>query len=172
MILIALGANIVGPAGTPIETLEAAVERMGECGITILSRSHWYQTSPVPASDQPDYINGVAIVETALEPEKLMAHLHALENEFGRTRQQRWEARALDLDLLAYHEFVTLETVKESAQDLIIPHPRLHLRRFVLEPLVEIALEWRHPTYGMNAGELLAKLTDSDRCEPIHPRGI
>lgn len=167
MILIALGANISGPAGSPLQTLEAVLRRMEECGIVIERRSRWYKTSPVPASDQPDYINGVISVLTELDPHALMEALHRLESEFGRTRRDKWEARPIDLDILSYHNTITLEKIKNTAQPLVIPHPRLQERRFVLVPLAEVAPKWRHPTLDKTATELLAGLTDTDRCEAL-----
>ena len=167
MILIALGANISGPGGPPLETLEGALRRLGELGIEIECRSMWYQTSPLPASNQPDFFNGVISVKTDLGAEDLLATLHGIENEFGRTREVRWEARTLDLDLLAYHDLSTLESLKKEAQHLLIPHPRLQDRRFVLEPLAEIAPDWCHPTLRKTAKELLIALCDNNRCKPL-----
>ncbi len=167
MVLIGLGANIPSKIGSPVETLEAALTRMGKLGIEIERRSRWYQTSPVPASAQPDYVNGVVAVRTSLGPEELLATLHKIEADLGRTRRNRWEARAIDLDILSYHEVDTLEKVQKRAQHAEIPHPRLHERRFVLVPLAEIAPNWRHPCLGKTAVELLAALTDYDRCEVL-----
>jgi len=165
MILIALGANLPSRFGGPRETLEAALVRMGELGIKVDQRSHWYRTSPVPVSNQPDFINGVAAVHTDLSPHELLKQLHQIEAELGRTRTQRWEARVLDLDLLAYHDELILEKLQKAGQSIQIPHPSLHERRFVLVPLVEIAPNWRHPGLGRTAEELLGDLKDSDQVE-------
>lgn len=165
MILIALGANLPSKMGGPRETLEAAVRRMGERGIEVVARSHWYRTSPVPASDQPDFVNGVIAVRTGLGPQDLLATLHQIEAELGRTRAQKWEARVLDLDLLAYDDRLILEELQTDGQSIQIPHPRLHQRRFVLVPLAEIAPDWVHPALGERAVDLLAGLAGGDRVE-------
>src|SRR5207237_2459085 len=96
----------------------------------------WYLSEPVPPSDQPWFVNGVAIVETALAPAALLARLMSVERRFGRRREARNAARPLDLDLLDY------EGCDCATVSLTLPHPRLHERRFVLAPLVHVALVW------------------------------
>src|SRR5277367_377909 len=123
MILIGLGANLPSSAGTPLETLEAALQTLAGEGIAILARSHWYRTAPVPRSDQPDFVNGVASVATTREPRDLLALLHRIETRFGRVRGAPNAARTLDLDLLAYDD-----RVMADAAGPILPHPRLHQR--------------------------------------------
>jgi len=167
MILIALGANLPSKIGGPRETLEAALKRMGELGIEVVRRSRWYRTSPVPVSDQPDFVNGVVEVRTHLSPRDLLATLHRIEEELGRTRFQRWEARVLDLDLLAYDDKLILEKLQTDGQSIEIPHPRLHQRRFVLVPLAELAPDWMHPNLKKTAGELLSELGAGDRVESL-----
>jgi 2-amino-4-hydroxy-6-hydroxymethyldihydropteridine diphosphokinase len=103
-------------------------------------------------TDQPDFLNGVALVSTGLDPEALLAFLRVLEDRAGRTRDERWGPRTLDLDLLFFGE-----VVREDAA-LSLPHPRLAERSFVLEPLVEIAPHWRHPVLGKSASALRADL--------------
>lgn len=121
-------------------------------GVVIRRRSHWYQSEPVPASDQPWYVNGVAIVETPLAPLALLETLLALERRFDRRRGVPNAARTLDLDLLDYRGR------KMTTGRLTLPHPRLQTRRFVLAPLVEIAPAWRHPLSQHSAAALLAEL--------------
>jgi 2-amino-4-hydroxy-6-hydroxymethyldihydropteridine diphosphokinase len=161
MILLALGANLPSTVGPPQETLEAALVALAASGIRIVARSRWYRTAPVPASDQPWYVNGVARVETGLGPEELLARLHEVEAQFGRKRGVRNEARVLDLDLLDYDGLVA------ATGDLVLPHPRLQDRAFVLLPLAEIAPEWRHPRLQKSVAELIAALPKEQQAEPI-----
>ncbi len=152
-IFIALGANLPSADhGSPRATLEAALSLLAREGIAILRRSSWWQTGPQPASDQPDFINGVIEVDTALSPAELLAVLHRVESACGRVRQQRWEARVLDPDLIDYRG----ERQIEAGATPVLPHPRLSERLFVLVPLQEIAPNWRHPVSGVALPELIA----------------
>ena len=153
MILIGIGSNLAAPGfGSPQETAEAAEAQLPAIGVAILRRSRWYLSEPVPPSDQPWYVNAVTAVETRLAPAELLAALLALEDRFGRRRGAANAARTLDLDLLDYNGRQCAEA------RLVLPHPRLHKRRFVLAPLAEIAPEWRHPRLALTAGELLLRL--------------
>jgi 2-amino-4-hydroxy-6-hydroxymethyldihydropteridine diphosphokinase len=103
MILIGLGANLASAEfGAPPASLEAALRMLQESGVRIVARSRWYRSAPVPASSQPWFVNGVAAVETTLDPVALLALLHEIEARFGRVRRERNAARVLDLDLLDY----------------------------------------------------------------------
>lgn len=153
MIIVGIGSNLAAPLfPSPQETAAAALAQFPTIGVSLVRQSRWYESEPVPPSDQPWYANAVAIVVTVLPPATLLAQLLALENRFGRRRSTRNAARTLDLDLLAY------EGRQCDEADLILPHPRLHERRFVLAPLAEIAPHWRHPRLGLTATELLARL--------------
>ena len=139
-IFIALGANLPSVEhGSPRATLEVALSLLAHEGIAILRRSSWWQSGPLPASGQPDFINGVIEAETALAPADLLAALHRIESACGRVRQQRWEARVLDLDLIDYRGQL------QAGPGPTLPHPRMAERLFVLLPLQEIAPDWRHP---------------------------
>ncbi len=158
MILVGLGGNLDSPRfGPPRQTLAAALDALVAARIRILARSSWYESEPVPPSDQPWFVNAVAALETGLAAEPLLALLLAVEARFGRVRGGRNAARIIDLDLLD-HSGQLIET-----SSLRLPHPRLHERRFVLMPLAEIAPEWRHPRLGLTAGELLARLPAGQR---------
>ncbi len=162
MILIGLGANLAREAhGTPRETLEAALARLEELGISVVARSRWYRSAPVPPSDQPWFVNGVAAVATRLGPEALLAVLHRVEREFGRIRRARNEARVVDLDLLAYEDLV-----RDGGDGPTLPHPRMHERAFVLRPLAEVAPEWTHPVSGRTVAELIRDLPADQVAEP------
>lgn len=163
MIIIALGANLPTERfGPPRQTLEKAYEVLAERGIRALSRSPWYETEPVPPSGQPWYVNGVAIVESDHGPAETLAILHEIEAEFGRARRERDEARVLDLDLIAYND----EIIKDP-NGLTVPHPRMHLRRFVLVPLVDVAPDWQHPELKETAKSLLEGLPPGEAIRPL-----
>ncbi|NLA51674.1 MAG: 2-amino-4-hydroxy-6-hydroxymethyldihydropteridine diphosphokinase [Alcaligenaceae bacterium] len=126
---IALGANLDSPAST----LEAALEALAKAkGIELIKRSSLYRSPPLDA-DGPDYINAVAEIKTDLEPLQLLHRLQAIENDFGRVRLYKNSPRTLDLDVLLYEGF------NSDSAELTVPHPRMHLRSFVLMPLMEIA---------------------------------
>ena len=153
LILIGIGGNLASPwFGEPRDTLAAALVALEAEGIRVTRRSAWYRTEPVPRSDQPWFVNAVASLATDLAAPDLLAVLQAVEGQFGRVRGERNAARVLDLDLLDHGGQVT-----ETAS-LVLPHPRLHQRRFVLVPLAEIAPSWRHPVSGLTAEQLLSQL--------------
>jgi len=158
VILVAVGANLPGPDGTPpIGTCRAAVAALDTLpGLRVRGLSRWYRTAPMPPSGQPDYINGVAHLTGPTEPDALLAALQALEARAGRIRGTPNAARTLDLDIIA------MGTLVRDAPDPIVPHPRAHERRFVLMPLAEVAPGWIHPVLGRTVEELIALLPDQD----------
>ncbi len=163
MILIGLGANLASPEfGPPPQSLEAALRLIAERGARVVACSRWYRSAPVPASDQPWFVNGVAAVETSLEPAALLQVLHDVEARFGRIRRERNEARVLDLDLLAYDDRLSAE-----GETPVLPHPRLHERAFVLRPLAEIAPQWRHPRLRRKVSAMLADLPPESAAQPL-----
>ena len=141
MIVIGLGANLPSPRyGDPQGACEAALDALDAAGIAVLRRSRWYRSAPVPASDQPWFVNAVAEVKTGLSAAELLDLLHRIEREMGRQRRFRDEARVIDLDLLIYGE-----TVSGPRETPILPHPHLAERAFVVLPLAELDPQWRHP---------------------------
>jgi 2-amino-4-hydroxy-6-hydroxymethyldihydropteridine diphosphokinase len=162
MILIGLGANLPSAVGAPQATLAAALVALQSQGVRVVARSRWYRTAPVPRADQPDFINAVVAVETAWEPGALLALLHRIEAQLGRVRGARNAARTIDLDLLAFDD-----RVAEEGGGLVLPHPRLHERAFVLLPLAELAPQWRHPLLGRNVAELIAALAPGQEAVPV-----
>jgi len=149
--LIGLGANLTSSHGPPRKTLEFALHELERRGVAVVAVSPWYESAPVPASDQPWFVNVVASIHTELEPEDLLALLHDVELAFGRVRRRRWEARVLDLDLLDYRGQVRLD------RPPLLPHPSMAERSFVLLPLRDLAPHWRHP----RSGETVEKLIDA-----------
>ena len=159
LILIGVGGNLASPRfGAPRDTLAAALVALEAESVQVATRSAWYRTEPVPRSDQPWFVNAVASLITHLAARDLLAALQAVERQFGRVRGKRNAARVLDLDLLDYRGLVT------ETSSLVLPHPRLHQRRFVLQPLAEIAPDWRHPLSGLTPEQLLSRL---DSKQPI-----
>jgi 2-amino-4-hydroxy-6-hydroxymethyldihydropteridine diphosphokinase len=136
---IALGSNL----GNPLAMVKGAVEVFAhEATTTLTGQSQWYKTIAVGPA-QPDYVNGCVVVETRRSPQDLLRLLMTLEQQFGRQRTEHWGPRTLDLDLLLYDDWV-LDT-----PELILPHPRMLERAFVLVPLAELLPDWVHPATGL-----------------------
>lgn len=167
MIYIGLGANLPSARyGPPRPTLEAALERLSRQGLQIWRRSRWYASAPVPAGDQPWFVNGVAEIGSVLPPQDILRVLHAVEEEIGRVRTVRNAPRAVDLDLLDVDGRVS--GPDDWPQ---LPHPRLHQRAFVLMPLAELAPDWRHPVLGRRAEDLLAGVPADQACHLLEEDG-
>lgn len=163
MILIGIGSNLESEAyGSPRAVCEAALRELEQSGVTVERVSPWYTSAPVPASDQPWFVNGVAILRTALDPAALLAALHRIEDSFGRVRRIRNEARVIDLDLLAYEGIVS-----KPGDAVELPHPRLAGRAFVLLPLADIAPGWRHPVSGKTVETLIKELPPGQEIRPL-----
>lgn len=177
--LIALGANLSSLAGSPSESLLFSLKLLCDIdGTELHAVSRFYETPAFPPGSGPDYVNACAALKTGLEPEALLAELHAIESRLGRRRDNgRWGARGIDLDLLAVAALVVPnETVQDAwralpleqqmlraPDQLILPHPRLQDRAFVLAPLADIAPNWHHPCTGLSVTQMLAALPAADR---------
>ena len=162
MILIGIGGNLESAQfGPPCDTLTAALAALKEKRIRILTRSGWYRTEPVPRSDQPWFVNAVVSLATELGAKDLLNALQATERQFGRVRGEPNAPRILDFDILDYQGEVMDTT------SLVLPHPRLHERRFVLIPIAEIAPDWRHPILELTAVQLLAQLSSEQRIQRL-----
>jgi 2-amino-4-hydroxy-6-hydroxymethyldihydropteridine diphosphokinase len=168
MILIGIGANLPGPDGTsPVATVRWAAVQL-DClpGLRLRALSRWYRTDPIPPSGQPPYVNAVALLAAKLpsaapDPADLLARLQAIEAQSGRVRGERNAARPLDLDIIAMGEAGEMVRI---APDPVLPHPRAHLRAFVLVPLLEVAPGWVHPLLRHPAKDLLRDLAQQGIC--------
>lgn len=168
MILIAIGSNLAGPWGTPVKTAARAVRALDSCGIAVTQASRFYRTAAMGPGHQDPYVNLVVAVESHLPPLALLMVLHHIEAVAGRVRRGRWHARTLDLDLIAYHRLVLgwgrerdprrMADAVPQPGAVIVPHPRLHLRPFVVRPVVDIAPLWHHPVTGDSASGLWLRL--------------
>lgn len=144
--VIALGANI----GNPQEQMDIAIALLRE-SLEVTAVSSYFTTAPVGGPEQPDYINAVCIAESELPAAELLALLHGIEKTLGRERIEHWGPRTIDLDLIQYGSILSY------AEELTLPHPRAHERRFVLEPWSEIEPDALLLTHG-KISELLAQL--------------
>lgn len=155
-VAVALGANL----GPREETLERAVVLLGGQIGAVISRSQWHETAAVlpperPNASEPPYLNGVVLLETGITPQEILIELQQIENRLGRDRARetrRWASRRIDLDLILMDDLV-LETDR-----LVVPHPEMHRREFVLQPLSEVWPDWTHPVLGLSVREMLASL--------------
>ena len=165
--LVAIGANLPAADGrTPLQTCREAAMALGRLpGWRLARLSRWYRTVPdPPLPGAPCFVNGLALLEgeggAGGDPARLMAMLHGLEDAAGRTRPFPNAPRTLDLDLIAVGDL-------RRAAAPVLPHPRAHLRRFVLQPLIDVWPGWPHPVLGRTAEDLLAELPGTDPPEPI-----
>lgn len=159
--VVALGGNLQLDGRPPTDILGSALDRLSVEGLRLVRRSSWWRSQAWPDPAQPDYINGVAIVETGLEPEAVLSALHRIEAALGRIRHQQNASRTLDLDLIA-HGRLRIET-----KALTLPHPRAADRLFVMGPLAEIAPDWRHPVSGATARELARSASIGRDARPL-----
>ena len=158
MIFIGLGANLPTRLyGPPRAALGAALHTLHTAGINVIRRAPWYESAPVPMSDDPWYVNGVAEIRTALSPHQLIRKLLAIETDAGRFRQAGITSRILDLDLLAYDQ-VVINAETQDGVNASVPHPRMAERAFVMLPLADLCPNWVHPKSGKGITEILSDM--------------
>jgi 2-amino-4-hydroxy-6-hydroxymethyldihydropteridine diphosphokinase len=168
-------------AGCPAQTVRAAIERLENVGGMIRATSRLFRTPAFPPGSGPDYVNAALVVEADWSAEAALAQLHDVEAHLGRTRSVRWGQRLIDLDLLAMGDAVRpdaatvrawmdLPLVGQQSQvpdQLILPHPRLHERPFVLVPLADVAPEWIHPILKMSVAQMMQALPAQDLAQIV-----
>ena len=164
-LFIGLGANLT-PEGykSPQAGCEAAMTMLGDLGVTVIRMSRWYESAPVPPSDQPWYLNAVAAATTSFDAAETLAILHQVEAHFGRVRSVRNAARVLDLDLLDFGGQI------HNQAKLTVPHPRMHERAFVLVPLSDLVTDWAHPLTGQSLVALIDRLPADQLIRPAQDR--
>ncbi len=150
-IYLILGTNL----GARLQNLAAAKLEINRLVGTIKNESSLYETAPWGVHDQPNYLNQVIEIKTKMPPHQLLTELLSIEKNLGRTRELKWEARIVDIDVLFYNDEVM------NTNQLQIPHPRLHERNFTLIPLVEIARNFIHPVFKKSILTLLDESPDT-----------
>jgi len=183
--LVAFGANLPFDGQAPAATLRGAVDALAEEGLVVLALSSLYATPCFPAGVGPDYVNAAAVLDCGAEVDfaSVLACLHRVEARFGRERAQRWGMRTLDIDLLAMGDSVLPDAatqdqwrnlppeaqIRTTPGQLILPHPRLQDRAFVLVPLADVAPAWVHPRTGLSVVQMLNALpyVDRDAVKPL-----
>lgn len=180
-VLIALGGNLSTDSGPPEATLRAAIGEIAQEIGPVRAASRLFRTPCFPAGAGPDYVNAAIRIDSADAPEVILTRLHAIETRHGRTRAQRWGMRTLDLDLLSVGDLVLPDTVTHAEwralppdlqrmrapDDLILPHPRLQDRGFVLVPLADVAPDWVHPVLGLSVVDMRDRLPAADLAEVV-----
>lgn len=174
---LSLGANLASFVGTPMETLAEATNLLEKHGAVIRKLSKMYHTPAFPAGNGPDFVNAAASCDVMWSPDRTLEVLHEIENDMGRARTQRWGQRTLDIDLISYDQMILpdadtharwralplAQQMAQTPESLILPHPRLQDRAFVLVPLSDVAPDWMHPILGKTVNEMLDALPQQDK---------
>ncbi|OWU86327.1 2-amino-4-hydroxy-6-hydroxymethyldihydropteridine pyrophosphokinase [Oceanicola sp. 22II-s10i] len=175
--LAAIGGNQPLDDAQPLDVLHAALKRIRGTRLAELQVSSLYRTPAFPPGSGPDFVNAAFAADSDLPPRAVLDLLHEIETEFGRTRTLRWGGRTLDLDLLAagntvapdpvtwwhWHDLPADRQAAEAPGQMILPHPRMQDRAFVLGPLMDIAPDWRHPVLERSVAEMWADLPATER---------
>ena len=156
-IIVAIGGNLHSKNGLhPVEICQEAIKSLKSMSIIVEKQSSWYRSDPIPKSDQPKFFNSVLVASTTLNELDVLNSLHVIEKKIGRIRKNINEARIIDLDLIDYSSKI------HKSNDIILPHPRAHLRRFVMQPLYEIEKNWVHPILKKDIKDLILSLSNKE----------
>jgi len=161
--LVGLGANCPGPWGTPADTIARALDEIAREGVAVEAVSAFYVTAAVGRAGQPAYVNAVALIDTHLPPEALLRLFKQIERAAGRRGGSPWGPRTLDIDILDYKNRIERwpdghpRFARAGPRPLILPHPWIEARPFVLRPLLDVAPDWRHPVTKRSAEALWRK---------------
>ncbi|TDW35404.1 2-amino-4-hydroxy-6-hydroxymethyldihydropteridine diphosphokinase [Roseinatronobacter bogoriensis] len=178
-VMIAIGGNLHGQKDSTLEQVGSAICEISHKIDEVVGKSKVYRTPCFPPGAGPDFVNAAVICESDKPAEAILNILHEIELQAGRKREQRWGPRVLDLDLLAvgdqicpdlagYQHWAGLhleDQMRLAPKELILPHPRMHERAFVLVPLMDIAPDWRHPVVGKTVAQMHAALDPADLAE-------
>ena len=179
--LIALGANLPIGERSPTDTLQSALTALSARNVLVDRVSRFYRTPCFPPGAGPDYVNAAARVRADITPEEMLKILHGVEADFGRERVVRWGTRTLDLDLIAaentvrpdlqtftrWHDLSPQDQQTKTPDTLIVPHPRLQDRAFVLVPMRDIAADWVHPVLNRSVAEMCDALSPDALAEVV-----
>ncbi|WP_147126317.1 2-amino-4-hydroxy-6-hydroxymethyldihydropteridine diphosphokinase [Shimia ponticola] len=182
--ILALGGNLPSSVGAPTVTIQHALQSLREYDLRVKKISRFFQTPAFPAGNGPDYVNAAVLIEadefasqsTDAACRSVLGVLHKVEHAFGRTRDTRWGQRTLDLDLIAAGDTILpdragfeawmhlpmQDQVTRVPDELILPHPRMHERAFVLVPMADVAPEWVHPVAGQSVQQMIAALPQDE----------
>lgn len=175
-LLIAVGSNMETEVGTPLEAVRLAITEFERAGVVIRAQSPFYATPAMPAGIGSDFVNAALVVESSWSPREALLHMHEIEAQMGRRRSTRWGERVVDIDLLAIDSKVLpdMATVRawmnlgpekqreSTPEQLILPHPRMHERGFVLVPLADVAPDWVHPVTRLSVVQMRDALSPGD----------
>ena len=175
--IIALGSNIGLGKMLPLEIIKRAIVELVKYDINLLSLSRFYETPAYPEGSGPNFINSVVKAKAKHSSQQLLQQLHEIEERFNRQRVSRWSARTLDLDLLAldgqvlpsrriFLQWLDLpisEQKKKIPSELVLPHPRIQDRAFVLSPLLDIEPNWTHPILKKTVSQLYDELSEKEK---------
>ena len=175
-VILGLGGNISSQVGGAPDTIARATADLATAGVGVIAKSKLYETPCFPAGAGPDFLNAALLCSTILDPKAFLSLIHSTEKKYGRKRTARWAERTLDIDILAIDDCVLPDAAtfqewqnlspdlqkSKTPDQLIVPHPRLQDRAFVLVPMADVAPDWHHPILGESVSKMLRQLPEAD----------